>query len=399
MQRLGRFPAERYPVQHATTQFHLGSQLLHTGDAPPALEALTVAQDLFIRCGLRLEAAKAAVMRGVGLRSVGRLGDAAVVFEKAAAELADLDQPAEQAAALYNAGLVRHDRGDVDAAHAAWRSARELFLSAGHPARAAAAARDHGASLLTAGDVGGAVALLQQALSLAQRAGDGAGAGAAGNVLGLAHLAAGDPVSAVAALRDALGWFPRALRPAGHAMVKANLALAHEQAGDLARARLAARQALAVPGAAPPVRLQAQQVLTRRPGRADEDLLSVLDSEAREQWVPVVREEVLRLAGTGAVERIAVVRGFLDGVLTRPPAAYALAETLLHVVLELPPRTYDALVAAVVASCSGRPEQDADRLRAVLSSALARFAVPQWQRLAASLNAAAEAAGEPATWR
>jgi hypothetical protein len=182
-------------------------------------------------------------------------------------------------------------------------------------------------------------------------------------------------------------------------MVKANLALAHEQAADHPRARLAARQALAVSGAALPVRAQAQQVLARRPGRAEEDLLTVLDSEDREQWVAVLREEVLRVVERPAQEPVALVGGFLTGVLARPDTSYALAESLLHVVLELPPAPYDLLVAAIVESSVEWPEHDSERLRSVIGSALARFAMPQWQRLAASLNAASEAIGQPATWR
>jgi tetratricopeptide (TPR) repeat protein len=398
-QRLARFPAERYPVQHATTQFHLGSQLLHAGDVAAALDALTVARDLFARSSMPLEAAKATVMLGVGLRSSGRLADAAAAFTAAAQVLGNLEQPVEQAAAAYNLGLVRQDSGDVTGAHEAWAQARALFLGAGYPAQAGAAARDHGASLLTAGQVDDARPLLEQARALAERAGDGPGAGAAGNVLGLAHLAAHDAPAAVAALRDALGWFARAVRPADHAMVKANLALAHEQAGDLARARLAARQALALRGAAAPVRAQAQQVLHRSAGQPHEDLLAALDSEDRAQWVAVLREEVLRVAGRSGQEQVDLVRGFLDGVLVRPDAAYALAESLLHVVLELPPPTYDALVAAIVRAVAGRSQDDGERLHGVFASAMARFPIPQWQRLAAGLNAAAQAVGEPATWR
>jgi tetratricopeptide (TPR) repeat protein len=398
-ERLARHPVERYPVQHATMQFHLGSVLLQTGDVDGALPALSVAREVFARSGMRLEAAKATVMLGVALRTAGRLGAASAAFEQARDVLGALGQPVEQAAAAYNLGLVRQDSADVEGAHAAWSQARKLFLSAGYPAQAGAAARDHGASLLTAGNVTEALPLLEQARALADRGGDAPGAGAAANVLGLAQLARQDPDAAVAALRDALGWFPRAVRPTDHAMVKANLALAHEQAGDQARARLAARQALGIASAAAPVRAQAQQVLSRLPGRADEDLLTVLDSEDREQWVAVVREEVLRVLDGLAGERVALVSGFLDGVLARPEASYALAEALLHVVLELPPRSYDLLVAAIAEGCGRRAEPDAERLRAIVASALARFAMPQWQRLVVSLNAAARAAGEPATWR
>ncbi len=397
--RLARFPVERYPVQHATTQFHLGSSLLHAGRTAPALEALTVARRVFDGVGLRLEAAKTTLMLGVGLRSAGRLEQATAAFRDAEQDLAALDSPAEQGAAAYNLGLVLQDRGDAAGARAAWSRARELLLATGRPAQAAAAARDHGAALLTAGDVAVALPLLQEAAALAERAGDDPGTAAAANALGLAHLAASDPTSAVAVLRRALAFAPRTLRPAEHAMVRANLALAQEQAGDAARARLTARQTLAVAGAAAPVRAQAQSLLTRLPGDAAQDLLAVLDSEPPDERAGVLREELLRAAELPAGERCRVVRGLLDGVLARPEHAYELAQALVGVVLELPPRPYDALVTAVVASSGRRPQEDVDRLHAVIGSAMARFAIPQWQRLAASLNAAATAAGQPATWR
>jgi hypothetical protein len=107
----------------------------------------------------------------------------------------------------------------------------------------------------------------------------------------------------------------------------------------------------------------------------------------------------LRVADSPAPERHDVLTGLLNGMLARPAACYDLAESLLQVVLELPPRSYDLLVTAIVHASAGRPEQDSARLQSVVGSALARFAMPQWQRLAASLNAAAEAAGLAATWR
>jgi len=397
--RLQSYPPERYPVQHATTQFHLGSVLLHAGETGAALQALTAAREVFHGAGMRLEQAKAGVMLGVALRTAGRRDEAAATLSAAHRDLATLDQPAEQGAALYNLGLVRQDSGDAESACAAWGSAREAFLAAGYPMQAAAAARDHGALLLTMGRAPEAVPLLERAVALAEQAGDEPGAGAAANALGLAELAQAHTAAAAAALGRALSAFPRTLRPADHAMAKANLALAHEQAGDPARARLAAAQAAAVPSTAAPVRAQARQLLDRLPGGSQEDLLTVLDAEDPEQWVAVLREEVLRAAELPGSERCAMVSGFLDGLLVRTGASYGLAETLLQVVLELPPRTYELLVESVVHACADRPEQETDRLHAVLGSAMARFALPQWQRLAASLNAAADASGQPATWR
>lgn len=397
--RLSRYPADRYPVQHATTQFHLGSLLLQAGEAVPAVPALTAARDAFGRAGMRLEQAKATVMLGVALRTAGRLADATSAFDAAGAALGLLERPAEQAAAAYNLGLVRQDREDLKGARRAWDQARSLFLQAGLPRQAGTAAREHGASLLSSGRVAEALPLLDQSLTLAERAGDEVGAGAAANTLGLARLAAQEPSAAVEALRRALGAFPPSTRPDDHAMVRANLALAYEQLGRDAHARLVARQALALPAVAPPVRAQAQQLLDRLPAAEPDDLFVVLDEQPREQWTAVVRGEVLRVTETPVDQRYAMVRDFADGLLTRPGASYELAEVLLAVVLELPPRTYRLLVSALVAACAGRAEPDTERLRAVFGSAMARFALPQWQRLAESLNAAAEASGQPGGWR
>lgn len=399
MERLGRYPVDRYPVQHATTQFHLGSVQLQSGDTGPALASLTAAREVFGRSGMKLEQAKSTVMLGAALRTAGRRDQAKEAFTSACAALAELDQPTEQAAASFNLGLVLQDGGDMAGARAAWDAARELFVSSGYPSQASVAARESGVSLMTEGDVVAAVPLLAQAMSLAEQAADGTNTGAAANALGLALLAADKPVEAVLALQRGLASFPRTLRPAEHAMVKANLALAHEQSGDAARARLAARQAVAVPSAAAPVRAQSQELLARLPGRASDDLLTVLDAEDQEQWVGVIRAEVFRLLEIPRADRVEVLRGFVDGVLARPGVSYSLAESLLHVLLELPPRTYEQMIVSFVEASVDYPEEQAARLRAVFGSAMARFAIPQWQRLAASLNAAAEAAGQEGNWR
>lgn len=182
-------------------------------------------------------------------------------------------------------------------------------------------------------------------------------------------------------------------------MVKANLALAYEQHGERHRARLAALQAGAVAGAALPVRHQAQAILSRLPGHPAEDLFALLDEDDRSQWQVILREEVIRVADLGPSERSRFVADFLAALVPRSDTAHALAEALLAVVLELPPKTYTLLVEAFVAACAGCSAEERDRAQATVGSAMARFAMPQWQRLAASLNAASEAAGQPATWR
>ncbi len=397
--RLGRYPPDRYPVQHATVAFHLGTAYLQRGRVADATPLLHTASDIFAQLGMRLESGKALTMLGVAWRESGRSEVARPKFEQAAQIFRELEQPAEEAAASYDLGLVLYEQGDTASAHEAMGHAHKLFLQAGYAAQAAAAARERGAALLTAGTVGLALPLLEEAAALAERAGDLPGLGAAANALGLAHLAGGDSAAAVAALSRSVGAFPRSMRPAEHAMAKANLAVAHEQAGNSARARLAALQALALPSADPQVHAQAQQLLHRLAGGTQTDLLAVLDAEPRERWPAILREEALRWCDACPADRLEEVGGFFDGLLIRAGTSYDLAESLLAVLLELPPGQYSELVTAIVHTTGGRTQADSERVRAVIGSAMARFPLPQWQRLASSLNAAATSAGQPTGWR
>ncbi len=397
--RLEQYPAARYPVQHATTAFRLATVHLQCGRTDQAVPLLGTAFETFGRLGMRLEQAKALVMHGVALREGGRVDLAVVTFERAARAFGELEQPAEEAAASYNLGLSLHQHGDPVAAQAALARAYELFLAAGHLAPAGAAARERGAYLLTSGEIDAARPVLADAAALAQRSGDLPGLGAAANALGLAHLAASDAAAAVEEFSRAVGAFPRSLRAPEHAMVKANLAVAYERVGNDARARLTARQTLAIASADPPVRDQAQQLLDRLRGTTGLDLLTVLDEEPTERWPALIREEVLRWCEARRPERLRAIRGFLDGLLGRPGTTYDLAESLIAVLLELPPPPYADMVASIVHVNAGLAPQDQERVHAVIGSAMARFAIPQWQRLAGSLNAAESAAGRTGGWR
>ncbi len=397
--RLLRYPVARYPAQHATTAFHLATVHLQRSRVTEAMGLLVAAYDIFARLGMRLEQAKALMMHGVALREAGRSDLAALTFDRAAKAFGALDQPVEEAAASYDLGLSWQQQGHSAAAQRALARAYDLFLEAGYLAQAGAAARERGLYLLTGGELGPALPLLQEAAEMAERSGDRSGFGTAANALGLLYLAAEDAAAAVTAFTRAVGAFPRSLRGPDHAMVKANLAVAYERVGNPARARLAARQALAVAGADPAVRSQAQLLLDRLSGATSADLLAVLDDESPERWSVILRDEVLRWSEARPPEQLAAIGGFVAGLLARPGAGYDLAESLIAVLVELPPDPYAELVATLVQVTGHLGEQDAERFRAVLGSAMARFAIPQWQRLASSLNAAAAAAGQPGGWQ
>lgn len=396
--RVDQYPSERYPVQHATAQFHLGTAMLQLDRPGDALGPLTVAEEMFEVAGMRLERAKAANMRGVALRTTGHPREAAPSFGRAAAIFHTLDHPLEEAAASYNLGLTCCEVGETDDARQAFTHAAQLFLAAGRMSEAAAAAREKGTMMLTLGEIQGAVDVLTPAVEMAFGCRDMAGAGAAANVLGLAHLAAGDLADAAAAFRDALGAHPRSVRPAEHAMAKANLALALERSSDQARARLAAGQAMGIRTADSPVRAQAEAILQRLPPATGVELFEVLDDTPPDRWTAVVREEVLRWADAPETVRASAAVQWIDGQLAQHGRGPQFAEALLGAVLELPPDSYELVIRAVVAAVATRSDDEATQFRASVRSGMVRFAIPQWQRLAGTFNSLSTQLGQPAEW-
>jgi len=397
-ERVARYPADRYPVQHATAQFHLGAHLAHVGRTEEAELSLRAAASLFDPRWLPAEHAKALNALGAALRAQGRLEEASHVLSRAADVFSAHDQHLEEGAARFNHGVVRRELGLPDDAVAELDRARALLDAARVPVQAAAARRELAAALLERGDAASAAAASADALTLSERCGDRMGAGAAANVLGLAHLAVGREDAAIAAFRTAVAAHPRTVRPAEFAMAKANLALAHERAGDAPRARLAARQALAVVEAPAAVRAQASAITARRGPGVVGDLLTVLDDEPAERRSVVLREELTRWADADEGERRAEVAAWIDGLLARPVAALELAEAWVGVLLELPPDAMERLIGATVESLAHRAREDRDRFRADVSMAMARFPVPQLLRLKDSFDRVARGRGEEPAW-
>ena len=384
-QRLARYDAARYPVQHATTRFHLGVVLTDVGRVDEAVESLATAAELFDPEVLPVEHAKALNALGAALRLAGELEPAEASFERAAElfELASLEQ--EHGAALFNLGLVRRDR-DPAAAAECFRSAAALLVGA----QEGAALRELGATLLALGELDQATRTLERAAELAER-GDAAGYGGALNALGLARLAAGEAEGAIESFRQAAGAHPRAVRPAEFAMAKANLALAYEQHGDAPRARLAARQALGVAERPAPVSVQAAAVLERIGGAPANDLRLVLSQEPQVGWEGIVREELARSGEASPDVRRADAATWIDD------STVELAEAWLAGLLELPPERMETLIRSALEAVGSRDAAVKERFRADVSRAAARFHVPQLLRLEEVFRRIAAELGEPWT--
>lgn len=394
-ERLSRYPAHRYPVQHATAQFHLGRLFLDAGLATEAAGALRCSVSLFE--GLVIEQAKARNMLGAALRLEGRLGEAIAAFRQAATGFEEVDQPLEEAAATFNCGLAQREAGaSLDARHS-FEQARRQFERHGAAAQAATAGRELGASLLATGEPDSAVEVLEGVVTRSTGAADYAGGGAAGNVLGLAYLAAGRVPEAVEALGHAVAAHPRSVRPADYAMTKANLALAHEAAGDAPRARLAALQAHGTPGAAEPVRAQASALMVRL-GRPGDDLFVVLEDEPRQRWPAVVREEVLRWADSDRVAHESSAANWIQGLVSRRGREPDLAEAWLAVLLELPPPAMEDAVRAVVVALGDLDFEHGEQFRRYTSRAMARFNGPQWMRLKDTFSRISDELRQPGSW-
>ena len=393
-ERLARYPVERYPVQHATAQFHLGVALTNEGRLPEAEAALGTAAGVFSG-RMPVEYAKTMNALGAVLRMQGRSSESIDAFRSAETLFATAGLRPEEGAALYNLGLAQHDDGDLAGAIASFRRAGERFADGNAKARAASM-RELGAALLQTGDIVAAITTLTQAIEIARNMGDQPGLGGAANVLGLAHLAAEEPLDAIAAFRLSAAANPRSLRPAEYAMAKANLALAFEAAADQPRALLAAGQAAAVASASAPVLTLAREVRARlgaRPGT----LFVVLDHEPLETWPGVVREELARWIDLEQSAREAELTTLIDA-LTSSPREGDLAEAWLGAVLELTPQAGEDVIRNLLSVWAEEDPARRSLLRQRLASAMARFHVPQWERLKDLFNRIAVELGQDGSW-
>jgi len=371
--RLDRHPAGRYPVQHATTRFHMGALLLERDDPKAAAAVLEPAIELLAR--LPAEQAKVRNLWGVALRATGDLDESAAAFVSAAHGFEAAEMELERAAASFNLGLVRLQLGEPAAAATEFATAAEAFEREGALLQAAMARREQGSALLRAGRAAEAVPLLTRAFSEAERSADDAGRGQAANSLGLALLATGDVAGAVAALRRAVAAHPPGIRPEPHAMAKANLALAFEAAADRPRARLAAAQALAWGPPRGPVHDQSV-VLLDRLGPPTDDLARMLDDEDQAHWPALIREEAtrwLRLGQQEAEAAFAPLVAAMEG--DRGPA---IAEAWLHTLVEAPPEEMSTLVRLAWRVAEGR-----SAFVAVVREAIIAVPPPQLFRLEA----------------
>jgi tetratricopeptide (TPR) repeat protein len=392
--RVHRQPADRYPIQHATAQFHLGAALARAERLDEAETALRASAEGFSRAGLTTEAAKAANQLGAVLRLSGRPEPAVAILEAAAEAFGVVGHAAEEGAASLNLGLARRDCGD-SGAYEAFRVARRRLEEADLLEPASHAAREAGAEIWAV-DPDRAADELAEAVALARRAGATAAEGAAANVLGLVHLGEGRLPAALAALTDSVAAHPRSIRPADHAMAQANLALVHEQAREVVRARWAARHALGVAEAPEPVRAQATAVMARL-GNPPGDLGRLLDEVPQDTWATLVRVELTRLAAASPGERRAETEGWVRHQLARREHGEELAATWLGALLELEPEAVDSLVAELLDAVRKHPEEETARLRAQLERAMARFHVPQMMRLSETFERS-RSRDEPA-WR
>jgi tetratricopeptide (TPR) repeat protein len=393
--RLSRYAPDRFPVQHATAQFHLGVALANAGRLDAAEAALAAAAHLFEPERLRAEHAKVLVALGAVRRLRGALPAAEAAFARAEALFAAGGETLEEGAARFNRGLVERDLGRPEQAAEHFERARRLLPAESAPAQAGAAARELGATLLLLGRPDEAEGLLEEARALADRTRDSTAFGEAANVLGLVRLALDRPAEAAVAFREAAASHPRSVRPGPYSMAKANAALAYERMGDVVRSRLTARQALGAADVPLPVRDQAEAVLARLPpGRGD--ILRVLDREPHDARETALREELARWADADDVERREETAAWIAGQLEHEDGG-ELAATWLGALLELPPAGFEAVVRSTVEAL--RDEAlDTARFRAQLDAASARYYSPQLLRVRDAFARVAAETGLGAAW-
>lgn len=393
--RLDQYPAERYPVQHATASFHLGTELAQAERYREAEAALVTAVRLFGE-DLPVERAKSLNALGIVLRADGRQEQALQAFGHAGSLFAEAGLDLEEGAARFNLGLALQELGEEEDAAEALRQARGLLDPARVPVQAAAAARELGSSLLRRGRPEEAIPLLEEALERFTAAGHQIGIGAAANALGLALVGTGQPGTAIEALRRAAAAHPKSLREDSYAMAKANLAMAYEAAGDPLRARLIARQARDVRLAAPPVAQLAREVLDRV-GEEPGGLAAVLPQEPEEHRPATVRDELARWVDLDRTARLAEAVAWVEELVASGAPA-ALCEPWLAGLLELPPEAMADLIDSAVQAAATRAEPVRDGFQKSVSRAMARFHVPQWMRLKDAFAGAGRRVGLEDGW-
>ncbi len=393
-----RHRADRYPEEHATLQFHLGATLLECDRVPAALQALRTCAELFEQQGRELEQAKAHNLLGATRLHLDDVDGAAEELRLAAGTFERLGQPLEHAATRFNLGLVLRRRGEAEPAMGCFAEALTTFEQAGALPQASAAARELGGSQLELDDPGAAAQSLEHGLELAKATGERVHVGTVANLLGLARLGTEEPVAAEEALRLAASAHPRQLDPEQHAMVTANLALAHERLGAVSRARLAAWRALQIPNAAPAVCAQARAVLDRL-GPPTRDLIEVLDQHgSSEDWTEEVGPSLTALLDADEHERQRLLGHWIDGQLASPLDGTEVGATLCAVLLELPGEQMTVLVRSLLTALQDREPEVADGFRRQMQRAMARFHLPQWQRLQTIFERLAREVGDPGGW-
>lgn len=396
--RLDRYPAERYPVQHATTRFHLATLHLQAGRTAQALEELGAAMPGFAAASLCVERAKTRNMMGIAHREQGELDHAGQAFTDAAELFSDAGEVTEEAAARFNLGLVHRQLHRLDQALDCFGDAAVGFDSGGTRPQHAAASRELAGVLVESGRPAEAVDVLRPVIEDADARGDLAAIGAAANVLGLALLGTGRRRDAGVAFTQAVAGNPRVLRPAEYATAKANLALTLEP-DDPCAARVAARQATGVPAADEVVRAQAHDILARLAAgpTGAPDLLAVLDAARPDGWIPRWRDEHARLLDAAEETRATETQAFIEEALGRADASDHL-HAWFGAVLEQPPEQMASLLAAFLTAADRLNGTTSERLRSLVARVLPRFPIPQWLRLRDALNHLAATGGHPGGW-
>jgi predicted ATPase/tRNA A-37 threonylcarbamoyl transferase component Bud32 len=153
MDAFRRIPA---PGSEARLHGDMGSLHLMRGQAAAAREHFERAIALADASGAMRTTGILRIELAIALMALGLLEDAEVALQRATAALRAVGDELNHLAALYSLGTVRHERGDLDGAAAAYESVAEGMRKAGVPTLQAMACGAWGALLATRDDVEGA---------------------------------------------------------------------------------------------------------------------------------------------------------------------------------------------------------------------------------------------------
>jgi tetratricopeptide (TPR) repeat protein len=223
---------------HVEAWFALGKYTIRAGDASRAVKEYLVQASILanLQGDMRLQGDVTNAL-GLGYKHLGRMGDAAEAFEKAARLRKTLGDARGQAVSLRNLSSVRSIQGQFDGAEQALRQARSILEPLGDVAALADLINSMGVLEEERGEFRRALDYYREALSMRQQAGAERLVAESLLNVGFSFYQVGEFDNAMVYWQQASDVYQRLNERGGVVSAQQSLGLAYTARGDFAKAR------------------------------------------------------------------------------------------------------------------------------------------------------------------